>query len=131
MFIKNPSLCSDIVHQLQAIEDLERVVQRFLCKRASITDVMAFERTIRAIRSIQSRIMLEKEGLPDVESSTDWQPMIHLLGRLKDLSSLEAYISSALIDKGEENATPIKSILAEEFGLDDEWTINPQYVVSR
>lgn len=120
-FFARPHVRADITGALTAVEDIERIVQRFSMGRGDLSDLLAVNRTIRAWSTVVQRFKEEK-AMETVEQirlfEADWTSFDVLMSRMTDLQDLSNRIATALDD--DNSSTLGGSSMSENIEADDD-----------
>jgi len=139
-FHARPHLRRDLRDHLRGIDDVTRVVQKFLLERGNTDDVAAISTAISAWSIIKSRLSLEREldfNREDFDSEREWASIDALISRMEDLPELGRKIQASMDGPPTrlESSTEIAeedAIIAHELSADDKWqqgyrwSINPE-----
>jgi len=139
-FHARPHLRRDLRDHLRGIDDVTRVVQKFLLERGNTDDVAAISTAISAWSIIKSRLSLEREldfKRGDFDSEREWASIDALISRMEDLPELGRKIQASMdgpptrLESSTETAEE-DAIIAHELSVDDKWqqgyrwSINPE-----
>ena len=139
-FHARPHLRRDLRDHLRGIDDVTRVVQKFLLERGNTDDVAAISTAISAWSIIKSRLSLEREldfNREDFDSEREWASIDALISRMEDLPELGRKIQASMdgpptrLESSTETAED-DAIIAHELSADDKWqqgyrwSINPE-----
>jgi DNA mismatch repair ATPase MutS len=121
LFHAFPHLQRDLRDRLRGIDDVARVVQKFLLGRGNTNDVVAIGTAISVWSFVKSRFSLErklhsKEG--GCDSEREWAAIDALISRIEDLPELERKIQASM------NGDPTRLGSSPEGSEED--TISPQ-----
>lgn len=97
-FHGRPTLRFEIIQMLRSIEDVSRIVQKFLAKKGDTAELLALGQTIKAGNAIRARIaserLLEKQEIQAEDS--DWAQIDILILRWSELPQLVKQIDAAV-----------------------------------
>jgi hypothetical protein len=138
---------------LKGIEDVTRIVQKFLFNKGDVEDLAAIKDTIEMWMLIKGRISIEgqQHAVEDAKKDPDWNSLFSLITRMHDLHDLSRRIGMAVdgneLKKREATSTTDDSAVLREVDSDvptgpDQpihdrrlgttrpvaWTIKPQLV---
>lgn len=139
-FHSRPHLRRDLRDHLRGIDDVTRVVQRFLLGRANTDDVATISTAISAWSIIKNRLSLERELQfkgEDCDSEREWASIDALVSRMQDLPELERKIQASIDGPSTRLGGSIETvdedaITTHELSADDKWqqgyrwSINPE-----
>ena len=146
LFHSLPHLRRDLRDRLRGIDDVARVVQKFLLGRGNTDDIVAIRNSISVWSFVKSRLSLErklysKEG--DCDSKREWGGVDALISRIEDLPELEGKIQASmdadptrLENSLEPERAEEDTISPQELSIEDKWqqgyrwSINPEFVDS-
>jgi hypothetical protein len=142
LFHALPHLRRDLRDRLRGVDDVARVVQKFLLGRGNTDDVLTIGTAISVWSFVKSRLSLDrklhsKEG--DYDSERKWAGVHALISRLEDLPELERKIRTSIDptrlgnspESTEEDTTsPQEPSTEDKWQLGCRWTINPEFVDS-
>jgi DNA mismatch repair ATPase MutS len=129
----------DLRDHLRGVDDVTRVVQKFLLGRANIDDIGSISTALSVWSIIKSRLSLEreldfKEGDCDMEQ--EWASIDALISRMGDLPQLERKIRASMNGSPTGLGSPLETtedaITTHEPSEDDkwqqgcQWSINPE-----
>jgi DNA mismatch repair ATPase MutS len=139
-FHARPHLRRDLRDYLRDIDDVTRVVQKFLLGRGNTDDVAIISTAISAWSNVKSRLSFErelhiKEG--DCSSEREWASIDALVSRMEDLPELERKIQASMdghpIRLGSSTeSTEEDTITTHGLSIDDrlqpgyQWSVNPE-----
>jgi DNA mismatch repair ATPase MutS len=148
-FSTRPHFSADIAGALTDIEDIGRIVQRFIMGRGEPSDLLAVNRTIRTWSTVINRFK-EERAMEAVERNrlheADWTSIDTLISRMTDLQDLSTRITLALDD--EYPSSSGDPLISEDSQVNDDkldsapfitednnlwrygsgkWTIKPEY----
>ena len=142
LFHALPHLRCDLRDRLRGIDDVARVLQKFLLGRGNTDDVVAISTAISAWSFVRSRLSLErklhtKEGNRNLER--EWAAIDGLLSQMEDLPELDRKIQASMDgDPTRLGSLPERTeedtITPQELSADDKWkqgyrsSINPECV---
>ncbi|KAI0004084.1 muts domain V-domain-containing protein [Russula compacta] len=139
-FHARPHLRRDLRDRLRGIDDVARVVQKFLLRRGNTDDVAAISMAISIWSFVKSRLLLErklhlKEG--GLDSEPEWASIDALISRMEDLPELEKKIRASMDGTStrpesspgaSESAIPPQELSAEDkWHQGYRWSINPEF----
>jgi DNA mismatch repair ATPase MutS len=127
----------DLTQLLSNIEDVSRIVQKFLLGRGNANDLSAINQTIVGWSSIQKRIELERDMAIKERGSIrheEWASLDSLMARMNDLTNLSLRISTSItrVVTSEVEDEPMEEALVPAMPLDFEsishlkWGIKPE-----
>ena len=139
-FHARPHLRRDLRDHLRGIDDVSRVVQRFLLGRANTDDIATISTAISVWSIVKNRLTLERElhfKEEDCDSERDWTSINALISRMQDLSELERKIQASIDGSptrlgGSIETVDEDAITVHELSTDDKWqqgyrwSINPE-----
>ncbi|PCH33487.1 hypothetical protein WOLCODRAFT_147580 [Wolfiporia cocos MD-104 SS10] len=99
----------DLAQSLDGIEDVSRIVQRFLLGRGYSDDLLSVSRTIRTWNAIKERIDFERSMELTARKSVraeEWASIDALMCRLRDLGPLADLIEKAVRPRSHESDPP-------------------------
>jgi len=144
LFHALPHLRRDLRDRLRGIDDVARVVQKFLLGRGNTDDVVAISTAISVWSFVRSRLSLErklhaKEG--DYNFEREWAAIDALISQMEDLPELERKIQASMDgDSSRVGSSPEiteeNTITPQELSSEDKWqqvyrrSINPECVDS-
>lgn len=144
LFHALPHLRRDLCDRLRGIDDVARVLQKFLLGRGNTDDVVAISTAISVWSSVRTRLSLErilhtKEGDHNLER--EWAAIDALLSQMEDLPQLERKIQASMDDdptrlRSLPERTEGDAITPQELATEDKWqqgyrrSINPECVDS-
>jgi DNA mismatch repair ATPase MutS len=144
LFHTLPHLRRDLRDRLRGIDDVARVLQKFLLGRGNTDDVVAINTAISVWSSVRTRLSLErklhtKEG--DRSLKREWAAIDALLSQMEDLPELERKIQASMDgDPTRLGSLPERTeedtITPKELSAEDKWqcgyrrSINPECVDS-
>lgn len=142
LFHALPHLRRDLRDRLRGVDDVARVVQKFLLGRGNTDDVLTIGTAISVWSFVKSRLSLDrklysKEG--DYDSEREWAGVDALISRIEDLPGLERKIQASMDptrlgnspERIEEDTTSPQDLSTEDnWQLGYRWTINPEFVDS-
>ena len=144
LFHALPHLRRDLRDRLRGIDDVARVLQKFLLGRGNTDDVVAISTAISAWSFVGTRLSLErklhtKEG--DRNSEREWAAIDALLLQMEDLPELDRKIRASMdSDPTRLESLPERTeedtITLQELSAEDKWqqghrrSINPECVDS-
>ena len=93
-----PHLREDLVTYLSEVEDVSRIVQRFILGRGEPSDLASIHSSISIWETVKVRLQTEQryELQENEDVQTDWTSVNALLSKMNDLSGLATQISSFL-----------------------------------
>lgn len=130
----------DIVQHLKRLEDISRVVQRFILGRGDVSDLGAIKNAIEIWNIIRSRIAMEyraEQTRLSKASENEWSDIITLLGHMTDLKHLALRVGMALqpteqidhpllvVENEQEDVSSGSDFVSSEFQA--KFAINPKY----
>lgn len=123
------------MHSLRELEDVTRIVQKFLLNRGDLDDLIAVQQTITTWKSIKSRLELE-ESMELQERGTlqdqDWDSLKALLSHMSSFEELANRITNSLSRRSDTaegiNEDDVGSTPSPLQSGAREWSISPQYV---
>jgi hypothetical protein len=122
-----PHFGADIAGALADIEDIGRIVQRFIMGRGDPSDLLAVNRTIRTWSAIIDRFK-EERAMEVVERNrlheSDWTNIDTLISRMTDLQDLSTRITMAL----DEYSSSSDPILSEDSQVNDDKLDNTPFI---
>ena len=148
-FYTRPHFGADIAGALASVEDIGRIVQRFIMGRGDPSDLLAVNRTIRMWSTVVKRFneerTMEAAELTQLHEA-DWASIDSLVSRMVDLRDLSKRIAMALDD--DYSSSSGDSSTSEDLQANDDklanappnnadstlwrygkWTIKPEYFV--
>jgi len=138
-FHARPHLRRDLRDHLRGIDDVTRVVQRFLLGRANTDDVATISTAISVWSIIKNRLSLERElrFKEDCDSEREWASINALISRMQSLPELERKIQASIDGPSTRPGGSIETvdedaIIAHGLSADDKWqqgyrwSINPE-----
>jgi DNA mismatch repair ATPase MutS len=142
LFHALPHFRRDLRDRLRGVDDVARVVQKFLLGRGNTDDVLTIGTAISVWSFVKSRLSLErklhsKEG--DHDSEREWACIHALISQIEDLPGLERKIQASMdptrlgssLESTEEDTISPQELSAEDkWQLGHRWTINPEFVDS-
>lgn len=144
LFHALPHLRRDLRDRLRGIDDVARVLQKFLLGRGNTDDVVAISTAISVWSFVRTRLSLEqklrtKEGDRNLEG--EWAPIDALLSQMEDLPELERKIQASMDDdptrlENLPERAEGDTITPQELSAEDKWqqgyrrSINPECVDS-
>jgi DNA mismatch repair ATPase MutS len=144
LFHALPHLRRDLRDRLRGIDDVARVLQKFLLGRGNTDDVVAISTAISVWSFVRTRLSLEqklrtKEGNRNLEG--EWAPIDALLSQMEDLPELERKIQASMDDdptrlENLPERAEGDTITPQELSAEDKWqqgyrrSINPECVDS-
>ena len=145
LFHSLPHLRRDLRDRLRGIDDVARVVQKFLLGRGNTNDIVAISNAISVWSFVKSTLSLEqklrsKEG--DRNWEREWAGIDVLISRIEDLPELKGKIEASMDGdptRLENTSAPESAeedtILPQELSEDKwqqgyRWSINPEFVDS-
>jgi DNA mismatch repair ATPase MutS len=144
LFHALPHLRRDLRDRLRGIDDVARVLQKFLLGRGNSDDVVAISTAISVWSFVRTRLSLEqklrtKEGDRNLEG--EWAPLDALLSQMEDLPELERKIQASMDDdptrlENLPERAEGDTITPQELSAEDKWqqgyrrSINPECVDS-
>ncbi|TFY70702.1 hypothetical protein EVG20_g2315 [Dentipellis fragilis] len=146
-FHSRPHLRNDLVASLRGIEDISRIVQKFLLGRGNAYDLILMKASVALWTSIKERISFEKvmeEKEVGEIMQEEWDSIESLLSRMDDLQWLSNRIETALqIVPQDHEDSPLDEVSEETEALSIpdveplqgdpgwqngfKWTINPEF----
>jgi DNA mismatch repair ATPase MutS len=142
LFNTLPHLRRDLRERLRSIDDVARVLQKFLLGRGNTDDVVAISTAISVWSFVRTRLSLErklhtKEG--DRNLRREWVAIDALLSQMEDLPELERKIQASMDgDPTQLGSLPERTeedtITPQELSAEDKWqqgyrrSINPECV---
>ncbi|KAI9511745.1 muts domain V-domain-containing protein [Russula earlei] len=127
-FHARPHLQRDLRDCLRGIEDVTRVVQKFLLGRGNAEDVAAISAAISIWSSVRSRLSFEQtlnSKKRDGNSEREWASIDALISRMEDVSELErkfqASMDCASIRLGSSPETAEGGTTFQELSSGDKW----------
>lgn len=126
---------------MRGIDDVARVVQKFLLRRGNTDDVAAISMAISTWSFVKDRLSLErkvhlKEG--GLDSEPEWASIDALISRMEGLPELEKKIRASMdgiLTRLESSPEASESTIpAQEPSAEDKWhqgyrwSINPEWV---
>ncbi len=144
LFHALPHLQRDLRDRLRGIDDVARVLQKFLLGRGNTDDVVAVNTAISVWSFVRTRLSLErnlhmKEGGRNLKR--EWAAIDTLLSQMEDLPELERKIQASMDgDPTQLGSLPERTeedtITPQELSAEDKWqqgyrrSINPECVDS-
>jgi DNA mismatch repair ATPase MutS len=140
-FHARPHLQRDLRDHLRGIDDVMRVVQRFLLGRANTDDVATISTAISIWSIVKNRLALERElrfKEEGCDSEQEWASINTLISRMQSLPELERKIQASIDGPSTRLRSSIETvdedvITAHELSADDNkwppgyrWSINPE-----
>lgn len=140
-FHTRPHLRRDLRDHFRGIDDVTRVVQRFLLGRANTDDVATISTAISVWSIVKNRLMLERElhfKEEGCDSEREWASINALISRMQDLPELERKIQASIDGPSTRLGSSIETvdedaITAHGLSADDDkwqqgyrWSINPE-----
>ncbi|KAF9513052.1 hypothetical protein BS47DRAFT_1372653 [Hydnum rufescens UP504] len=94
----HPHLRADLADMLKGIEDVTRIVQKFLFNKGDVEDLAAIKDTIEMWMLIKGRISIEgqQHAVEDAKKDPDWNSLFSLITRMHDLHNLAQRIGMAV-----------------------------------
>jgi hypothetical protein len=143
LFYALPHLRRDLRDRLRGIDDVTRVLQKFLLGRGNTDDVVAISTAISVWSFVRTRLSLERKLYTKGDRNLDreWAAIDALLSQMEDLSELERRIQASMDgDPTRPGSLPERTeedtITPQELSGEDKWqqgyrrSINPEYVDS-
>ena len=120
-FSTRPHFGADIAGALTNVEDIGRIVQRFIMGRGDSGDLLAVNRTIQVWSTVIKRFQEEKmmEAVERTRThDADWTSLDALMSRIVDLQDLSTRITMALDD--EYRSSPCDLSISEDLQVNDD-----------
>jgi len=144
LFHALPHLRRDLRDRLRGIDDVARVLQKFLLGRGNTDDVVAISTALSVWSFVRTRLSLERKlhtKEADRNLERDWAAIDALLSQMEDLPELERKIQASVDDDSTRlgslpKRTEEDTIMPQELSAEDKWqqgyrrSINPEYVDS-
>jgi DNA mismatch repair ATPase MutS len=144
LFHALPHLRRDLYDRLRGIDDVARVLQKFLLGRGNTDDVAAISTAISVWSFVRARLSLEQKLHPkegDRILEREWAAIDALVSQMEDLPELERKIQASMDDDPSPLGTlPEKTegdtLIPQELTAEDKWqqgyrrSINPECVDS-
>ncbi|KAH8100583.1 muts domain V-domain-containing protein [Cristinia sonorae] len=138
-FKSRPHLRADLVQSLYEVQDVTRVIQKFLLGRGDLDDLVSVQRTIGRWDAVRRRVDLEWDAElqeRDIVNDQDWKCLHSLLSRLSDLHALAERIATVVVRRSNVSDNNISSDSETEVAATvspygaGEWSIRPQFSVT-